>query len=240
MIIGMVFLVKKELAKTNPMGVGGSSDIASTSQDFLPYEDIKDDMIILGGYQYRAIVRCNSINYRLRTEEEQDVVELTYKRFIDSLTFPIVEYVQTRLIDNNKIVKIIEKDIEKTSEKFPNLNYIGNQYIEEMSNIFNYLNNNKQKEKYIIVPYDDAYSLTKLSDEEKYEYAKEELNNRVSIIVDGLQSVGGIQAKRLSTEEIEELLFASYHRDNYYFSEYLDEYTDFIVSGTKNKQEGRF
>lgn len=231
----MVLLVRKELVKTNPIEIGGSSDTASTSQEFLPYEDIKDDMIILGRHQYRAVLKCSSINYKLRTEEEQDIVELTYKRFVDSLTFPIVEYVQTRLIDNDKIVKIIKKDIKKTSEKFPNLDYIGKQYAEEMSNIFDYLNNNKQKEKYIIIPYDDACNLTKLSDEEKYEYAKEELDNRVSIVEDGLKSVGGIQTRRLTTEELEELLFASYHRDNYYYSEYLDEYTDCIVSGIENK-----
>jgi MFS superfamily sulfate permease-like transporter len=233
-IVGMVFAIKRQLNNTNPIKTSmGGLETVSTTQESLPYEDINDDMIILGGFKYRAVVKCTSINYKLRTEEEQNIVELTYRRFIDSLTFPIIEHVQTKLIDNDKIVKILENDLDKTSDKFPGLDYIGVQYIEEMSNIFQYLNNNKQKEKYIIIPYDDARNLTKLSSEEKYGYAKDELDNRASMIIDGLSTVGDIQAKRLNTEEIEKLLFASYHRDNHYFSEYLNEYTDFVVHGEK-------
>ena len=57
---GLVFFIIKKL---DPMqgdkSEGGSSGIA---QDFLPFDDIQNGIIILPNYCYRAVMECTSLN----------------------------------------------------------------------------------------------------------------------------------------------------------------------------------
>ena len=82
-----------------------------------------------------------------------------------------------------------------------------------MANIYDNIGNNKEKKKYIIVPYDEAAELTNSTDQEKYEYAMNELQNRCLLVIDGLQSLG-LQADFLKSDELIDLLYTVYHKDS--------------------------
>ena len=58
----------------NLLGFNGlrSGTSGTTVQEFLPFEKIEDSMICLGNDIYRMAIEVNSINYYLKTEEEQD------------------------------------------------------------------------------------------------------------------------------------------------------------------------
>lgn len=214
-IVGMGAMVYVQLKKTDPSKADSSvRDDITTAQEFLAFEDIKDGMICLGGHQYRAVIECSSTNYNLKTEREKEMIEIAFQRFVNSLSHPIVFYVQTRVIDNSKMLELLKEEIEKTVEHFPQLKQYGDIFFQEMENLNVYVGNNKQKKKYIIVPYDEAVNLPNLSESEKYEFARKELYNRASIIVDGLSAVG-VKAHILNTKELAEMVFAAYHKDNY-------------------------
>lgn len=203
-----------KIKNTDPTTTDSSSKSnIETAQDFLPFEEIKDNVIHLGLHQYRAVIKCNSINYSLKTEKEQDVIELSYQRFLNSLNHPISMFIQTKEMDNSLMMKSLKDDIEKSIEEFPILSEYGQIFYENMGNIYNEIGNNKEKNKYIIVPFNDAILLTNSSEEEKYEYSLKEIQSRVQLIIDGLQSVG-IQAKALNTNEIIDLVYSAYHKDN--------------------------
>ena len=203
-----------KIKNTDPTTTDSSSKSnIETAQDFLPFEEIKDNVIHLGLHQYRAVIKCNSINYSLKTEKEQDVIELSYQRFLNSLNHPISMFIQTKEMDNSLMMKSLKDDIEKSIEEFPILSEYGQIFYENMGNIYNEIGNNKEKNKYIIVPFNDAILLTNSSEEEKYGYALKESQSRVQLIIDGLQSVG-IQAKALNTNEIIDLVYSAYHKDN--------------------------
>ena len=110
------------------------------------------------------------------------------------------------------MLESLKEDIIKSIEEFPILEEYGNVYYSEMSNIYVNIGNNKEKKKYIIVPYDEAIELTNSTDQEKYEYAMNELQNRCLIIIDGLQSLG-IQADFLRSDELIDLMYTVYHKD---------------------------
>jgi hypothetical protein len=212
---GMGYAVYRVLSKTDPKKIDTSTvDTITTAQEFLPFEDIKDGMILLGGHNYRAVVEGSSTNYNLKTDKEKELIEISFQRFLNSLTFPITFFVQTKVIDNTKMLNLLEEEMKSAIGTFPHLEDYANIYLHEMTNLNGYIGNNKQKKKYVIIPYEEATNLPNLSDEEKYDYSLKELYTRASIIVDGLGSIG-VKAKILDTKELAELVYSTYHKDNY-------------------------
>lgn len=212
---GLGFAVMYQLRKTDPKLMDTSvRDSITTAQEFLPFEDVKDGMIILGGHKYRAVIECSSTNYNLKTDKEKEIIEISFQRFVNSLSFPITFFIQTKMMDNSKMLDSLREDLMESIKQYPQLEEYANIYFNEMTNLNAYIGNNKQKKKYVIVPYEDAISLGNLSDEEKYEYSSKELYHRASIIVDGLGSVG-VKAEILNTKELAELVYSTYHKDSY-------------------------
>lgn len=212
---GMGFMVYKALQKSDPKSYDSSaSGQIETAQEFLPFEDIKDGMVSLGGHRYRAYLECSSINFQLKTAKEREAIELSFKRFLNSLQRPIVFYLQTRKLDTTKMMKLLQTEIQESVERYPQLQNYGDKYFHEMGNLSEHIGNNKQKKKYIIVSYDVEGELGNLSDKEKYEYAAKEIHNQLVMIQDGLTSFG-IQGKLMDTRDIAELVFSTYHKENH-------------------------
>ena len=203
-----------------------------TAQSFLPFKDIKNSMIDLGNYEYRAIIECDSINYDLKTEQEQTMIDASFQRFLDSLTFPITMHIQTKTIDNTKILQLLENDMVETIKEYSQLYDYANLYFEEMKKINETIGNNKQKKKYIIVPFDDSASLTYSNENEKYEETLKGMYNRCQVIMQALSAIN-IETRILSSIEIAEVIYSTYHRDNYTdISEIISaEYMELIVEG---------
>lgn len=240
LIIGaMIFAVLKVFKQTDPNRVDTSTqqDI-DTAQQFLPFEDIRDGMIVLGNHKYRAVIECSSTNYNLKTDKEKEMIEVSFQRFLNSLTYPVTLFVQTRVMDNSKMLQSMQTELDEAVSSYPQLSTYANNYFTEMNNLNSYIGNNKQKKKYIIVPFEDVDSLQNLSDEEKYEYSMKELQTRTSMIRDGLSSVGVI-ARDLGTQDIAELVFSTYHKDNYSHVDNVvnGEFLTLLVKGEKNHME---
>ena len=230
-IVGVVVFM--QIKKTDPSNIDTSLKTTSdTTQEMLPFEDIKDSMIHLGNFQYRAVIQVGSLNYNLKTEKEQDVIELSYQRFLNALSHPIQMVVYTKIMDNTKMLESLREDILESIESFPILEEYGEYYFGEMTNIYDNIGNNKEKKKYIIVPFDDAVLLTNSTDQEKYEYAMNELQNRCLIIIDGLQSLG-LQADFLKSDELIDLLYTVYHKDSANQSENIasGDFLSLLVDG---------
>ena len=58
-------------------------------QDLLPLEDIVEGVICLRGGEYRAIIQAQSVNFALKSEEEQEAVMAGYRSFLNSLSQPV-------------------------------------------------------------------------------------------------------------------------------------------------------
>lgn len=229
----MGVLVFMQIKKTDPSNVDTSLKTnGDTTQEMLPFEDIKDSMIHLGDFRYRAVIRVSSLNYNLKTEKEQDVIELSYQRFLNSLSHPIQMVVYTKIMDNTKMLESLKEDIVQSLQDFPILQEYGEYYYNEMTNIYDNIGNNKEKKKYIIVPYDEAVELTNSTDQEKYEYAMNELQNRCLLVIDGLQSLG-LQAEFLKSDELIDLLYTVYHKDSANQSENIasGDFLSLLVDG---------
>ena len=216
------FITYKRIEATKPENMelqeGNKVDVA---QDFLPFTNItavktKDDsigIIDLGLHQYRAIIECSSINYGLKTETEKDMIEMTYQRMLNSLSHPISFFILTKEVDNTRMLNILSDNIKNAVDEFPQVEKYAVEYFENIQDLFNQIGNNKEKHKYIIVPYDEAQNLSNLTDEEKFEYAYKELLIRCKNLIESLSGLK-IQSKILNEAEVINVIYSNYHKDN--------------------------
>jgi len=206
------------------------------AQEFLPFEDISNNMIILPNHRYRAVLSCSSTNYQLKTAGEREQIEMSFQRFLNTITFPITFFLQTKVIDNTERMKALAKDAERTVAEFPNMVNYAEQYQKDMANLNQVIGNNQQKKRYIIVTYDDSGDLNTLSDEEKVIHAEKEILHRCNGLISNLQSVG-VKATVLNTAELIELVYSCYYRDDYSYAEAIADKEPFamFVSGEDDK-----
>ena len=208
------------------------------AQEFLPFEDIRNNMIVLENHRYRAVLNCSSTNYQLKTDGEREQIEMSFQRFLNTISFPITFFMQTKVIDNTKRLQDLKKDAERTVAEFPNMANYAEQYQKDMQQLNTIIGNNHQKKRYIIVTYDDTGVLSALSEEEKVIHAEKELQHRCVSLISNLQAVG-VNARVMTTPELIELVYSCYYRDDYSYAEYIAEREpfSFFVNGVENRFE---
>lgn len=228
------------LRKTTPSDTDSSkSTNISTAQEFLPFNDIRDGMIVLPGQKYRAIIECSSINYQLKTANEREQIEVIFQRFLNTITFPITFFLQTKTIDNTNRLQVLDEELAASSKEFPGMEAYAKQYRRDMTDLNHKLGNSHQKKRYIIVNYDDALELDNFSKDEQELYAVKELHNRCNILMSNLDGVG-IHSHMLTNEELIELVYSCYNRDNYSYSKSIANGDAFglFVDGKEDKFQG--
>lgn len=230
---GLFLLVKRLDPMQNDKTEDSKLEIA---QDFLPFDDIRNNMIILPNHCYRSVIECSALNYDLKTEGERDQIEMSFQQFINSLNFPISIFLQTKEIDNSRRIETLRDEISKTLVEFPGMKNYADHFMADMENLSVRIGNNQQKKRYIIVSYDDALALDGLTDGEKAAYANKELLNRCNAIRSGLDAVG-IITKTLSTAELIELVYSCYNREGFSYSEAISNNEAFalFVDGVEDK-----
>ena len=195
------------------------------------------------GMKYLMVVECQGINYDLMSEIEKNSVEAGFIQFLNTIRFPIQIYVQTRTINlENSIhtyrerVKKIEDDYQKQEQRYKEMRSSGNYTKEQLErayyeltkqrNLTEYgkdiiystermsLNKNVLNQKYyVIVPYyPDELGQNDFDKEEIQNLAFSELYTRCQSVVRTLSGCE-VNGKILNSEELIELLYVAYNRD---------------------------
>ena len=72
MIAAMIAIIRKfDPARNDSVNKANSTK----AQELLPFEDITNNMIVLGNHRYRAVISCSSTNYQLKTNGEREQIE---------------------------------------------------------------------------------------------------------------------------------------------------------------------
>ena len=212
--------------------------------DFMEFDDIKDNMIIRKNRtQYVMVIQCQGVNYDLLSEEEKLAVEEGFIQFLNTLRFPIQLYVQTRTLNLKDIIeeyrnrmKEKKEEIEKLRMKLEQVKLTGNLdqidklefEIRRRENVFEYgmdiseyiarlsVNSNiLQQKTYVVVSYYAAETGegANLSKEELDSRCFSELYTRCQSVIRTLASAE-VLGRILSSEELAELLYVAYNRDD--------------------------
>ncbi len=230
-------------------------------------EVVDDMIVRKGGRQYVMVLQCNGVNYDLMSEQEKIGVEEGFVQFLNTLRFPIQLYVQSRTLNLRDIITTyknrvdsLAQDIQKLDAKIVQVKAQGNKplldklnferrrkinvleygiditdYVERLSANKNIL----QQRTYVIVSYYSAEiggSLENYSKEEIYNMCFSELYTRCQNIASAL-ATAQIQSNILDSEELAELLYVAYNRDEaelLNFSKALNSQFDALYSTGKD------
>ncbi|MBU0661023.1 hypothetical protein KKG22_02475 [Patescibacteria group bacterium] len=196
-----------------------------STQAHLPISEIKEGIVVLKDGTLRSVMITSSINFALKSEDEQTALISSYVGFLNSLDFPLQIIVQSRrlqiqpYLDN---LRKIEKDQTNELLQIQIADYRA--FIKELVDIGEIMT----KQFYIVVPYDPLSNkkksfwsrakeifhpaiTVKLKDE-KFQKRKQDLDSRVRQVIGGLTSMG-LYVAPLDTQAVIELFYNTYNPD---------------------------
>ncbi|MEK7558624.1 MAG: hypothetical protein AAB507_02240 [Patescibacteria group bacterium] len=189
------------------------------TQEFVPIKEVRDGVVILKDGGLRVILIVSSLNLALKSEDEQRAVISQFQNFLNSLDFSIQIFVQSRKLDIRPYVALLEERMKLQMEELLKIQI--HEYIEFIKN-FTDRTSIMTKNFFISVPYTEAIlsakrplsflpmkkdaSEKKRDDIEIFEEARSQLEQRVSIVEQGLTGMG-IRVIQLGTEEVVELFY---------------------------------
>ena len=71
----------------------------SATQEFLEIKDIREGVLILKNNAIRGILMVSSINFALKSDEEQSAIIYAFQSFLNSLDFSCQIVIQSRNIN---------------------------------------------------------------------------------------------------------------------------------------------
>lgn len=199
------------------------SPVRYSTQQYLDIAEIKDDVIIMRDGTLRAILMVSSINFALKSEDEQNAIIAAYVSFLNNVEFPLQIVVQSRELNIEKYLNNLkQKEKEQTNEllKMQTSEYLA--YIKELVSLGKIMS----KKFYVIVPYDplsdkqknfftrlmDAFrpaTLIRMKDE-RFLKRKDQLIRRTENVITGLASIG-LSCVQLDSQSLIELFYNTYN-----------------------------
>jgi hypothetical protein len=200
---------------------------SSSTQSFVPIEEVRDGVVLLKDGGMRAVLLASSLNFSLKSEDEKTAIIFQFQDFLNSLDFSIEIVVQSRKLDIRPYIALLEEQQKKQVNdlmKIQTAEYIG--FIRSFTESTNVMT----KAFFIVVPYSPAILTTgkvsgltsllssksksatetrKISDAE-FEENRTQLEQRVASVEQGLIRTG-IRVARLGTEEVIELFYKAFN-----------------------------
>lgn len=176
----------------------------TSSRSQIQIKEVVDNILILPHRQYRMILETSSINFELKSEEEQDVIIDSFQNFLNALPCQIQILVRVREVDIDHYVEDIGHLKDKEMEKA---------YLKQIDGYCSFVkklvSGNKilSRRFYIVVTYEN------LERKEDLKLIKEHLNLQTDIITKGLERIQ-MRARSLTGIEILNLFYGFYNPES--------------------------
>ncbi len=127
-------------------------DLADAStQRYLAFSQIRENIIIMKDNSARLILKCSSINFLLKSQEEQDAIIISFQRFLNSLKFPIQILVRSKKLDiESYLENLKDKALKQKNPLLQNQTYEYIEYLKKLIEVAQIM----KKEFYVIIPFD--------------------------------------------------------------------------------------
>ncbi len=206
----------KKLAKPKP----GPSTV-----QYVDIAEIRDDMVILKDGTVRAVILVSSINFALKSEDEQEAIIQAYMSFLNSLEFSVQIVIQSRRMNIEAYMQALSEQERKTENELLRAQIADYRtFVTELVELGQIM----QKRFYLVVPYDPLTNKkknfwTRLGEalspaaaaklnEKQLADRIEQLSRRVDVISGELNSMG-LSSVRLDTQGLIELYYNVYNPD---------------------------
>lgn len=175
------------------------SKSSTSARNQIAIQSVRDNILSLPNNEYRAVLQVSSLNFELRSEEEQDAIIDTYESFLNSVGSSLQILVRTREIDMDKYLEDLSSRLDGETEQV---------YKDQLKNydefIRSLITTNKilTRHFYIVVPY-TAKGKT------DFELVQEQLNLRLDIVAKGMMRIG-MHTKALTSLDMLDLFYSFY------------------------------
>lgn len=193
------------------------------SQRYLDIAEIKENIVVMKDGTTRAVLLVSSINFALKSLDEQNAIVQAYMQFLNSLDFPIQIVIQSRRMNIDEYMrKLNEQERNQTNDLLRRQIADYRDYVKQLVDLGEIM----QKKFFVVVPLDPTTDKQKgffarLSEiltpsvaihlsEERFAKNKESLMLRVNAIMGGLQSMS-LNAAMLDTQGLIELFYTVYN-----------------------------
>lgn len=196
---------------------------STPTQTYLDIAEIRDDVVVTKDGSVRQVLLASSINFALKSEDEQNAILQGYLSLLNSLNFSLQIVVQSRILNIDAYLgDLASRASEQTNDLLRTQIQEYRSFIAELVSLGDIMG----KRFYVVVPYSptrdakksflsqltSAFSPGKIItlSEKIFARHKEKLASRVNIVVSGLGSIG-ITAVPLPTQSLIELYYSSYN-----------------------------
>jgi len=183
----------------------------ATTQQFLEIDQIREGVIVLRNKAMRGVIMVSSLNFALKSEEEQNAIIYQFQSFLNSLDFSLEIVVQSRRLNITGYLEKL-KELEKAQEN----ELLKIQTAEYQIFIGDLIAGGAimSKNFFVVVPFTlveiPGMKPTLTLDEEKFQRCKSQLWQRMEFVALGLRRCG-LQCIPLNTSELIELFWSLYH-----------------------------
>lgn len=191
------------------------------TQKYLDIAEIKDGVVVMKNGGLRAILMVSSINFALKSIDEQDAIIYHYQSFLNSLDFSVQIVINSRQLNLDNYMQILKEQERKQTNELLRMQI--SSYIEYIQGLVK-MANIVTKTFYIVVPFAASDSKEGLmakmgaiantaqimSGRESFEKYKDQLLQRVDHIIENL-SGAGLRMTMLNTQELIELYYNLYN-----------------------------
>lgn len=139
------------MSPTDTVRTGKKPPKDASTQRYLPFSEIRENMILMKDGSSRMALRIHALNFNLKSTEEQDAILMSYQRFLNALNFPIQIIVRSLKVDiESYINKLKNLALKQTNPLLQEQTY---KYVDFLVTLID-LAQIMKKEFYIIVPFD--------------------------------------------------------------------------------------
>lgn len=198
----------------------------SATQLHLRIAEIRDNTIVLKNGGLRGLLKVSSINFNLKSEQEQNAIIYSYQAFLNTLEFPVQIVIRSRKLDLDKYIDKLRGIADKQTNIL--LQKQTKEYAEYIQKLIEYADI-MEKEFYVVVsmdpprvvgqnflqkfwdrmhPADSTAAIVRRHQE--FENLKKGLSQRLTVIGGGLENCG-LKVEVLTTSELIALFYQIYN-----------------------------
>jgi len=85
---------------------------SQSTQNFLPIQEIRDGVVVLDDGSIRSVLLASSLNFALKSNNEQEAILAQFQSFLNSLDFPVQFYIQSKKLNIRPYINTLEERYE--------------------------------------------------------------------------------------------------------------------------------
>lgn len=191
---------------------------AAATQQFVPIKEIKEGVVFLTNGQMAGVLMTSSLNFALKSYDEQQSILYQFQNFLNSLDFPVQICVHSTRLDIKPYLNLLEEQRKIQTNDLMKIQV--HEYI-QFIRTFTEDNQIMTKSFFVVVPFvppvlgggnnpvKKMFGKNKEYKNEKNEVFDEyriQLEQRVAVVEQGLKRCG-VDAVWLGTDELVELYY---------------------------------